>query len=127
LAQTLVSPDPAVRMAALRSLVEAPSPQSGRLLAVALVDPDANVRRTAAEVAGKLKAEEAVFCLILALDDASAEVRQAAEQAIAAVTGREVAGGTSPDERRARVSELKQWWKDQRYGQLSRGGAGQDP
>ena len=125
LARMLVSPDPVVRIAALRSLVDAPSPESGRILAAALVDPDASVRRTAAEVVGETKAGESVFSLILALEDSSTEVRQAAEKAVAAVTGRDLAGSASPEQRRERISELKQWWKEQRYGQLTRGKGGE--
>jgi hypothetical protein len=121
LTRSLVSPDPLVRIASLRSLVDNPGPERGRLLAAALVDPEEDVRRTAAELVGDTKAEESVFSLLLALEDPSAEVRQAAEQAVAGVTGRELAATDTPEQRRERIAELKRWWKEQRYSQLARG------
>jgi HEAT repeat protein len=83
-------------------------------LALTLHDDDDDVRAAAAEALGNLGHHQGILSLINALEDPSAQVKEAADRALRSVLGEpfdrvgEGASGT------ARVTALKEWWKEAR-------------
>lgn len=119
LCAALSDADPAARVHALGVVGELSADTAAGLLAGALVDPDPSVRCAAAAAAARARAHGVVFSLIIALDDPDPSVRKAAGAALADITGKDTELGDDPEQRRARIDELKQWWKQLRFEQLA--------
>lgn len=120
LARALADPDPALRSQALEVICQFSAERAVRLLIGVLHDPDPKVRAAAAETAGRLGASGAVLSLIFALDDSDIEVRLAAAGAIEQITDMPVnVENDEPAVRERKIQELKDWWRDQRFSELT--------
>lgn len=124
LAGALRDPDPAVRALAAETIGAFSPEKASDLLSGLLHDPDPGVRVAAIDAAVGARATGVVFAIILALEDVDADVRAGAASAIAALTGKTVDVDLPDEARRAQISELKKWWKEQRLAQLAGGDTG---
>lgn len=121
LAKTLSDPDPEVRMRALDVICEFSPDRATGLLTGVLHDPDPGVRCAGIWAAPMVTGMAIVYPLILALEDPDARVRTAAREVLTEITGRPISlSDTDAQEtRRAKLAELKAWWKAQRVQELS--------
>lgn len=125
LARALAHPDPALRAQALEVICQFSAERAVRLLVGVLHDPDPKVRAAAADSAGRLGATGTVLSLIFALDDPEPEVRLAAQLAIEQITDIPVRlENVDPAIRESKISELKAWWKEQRFNELTQSSHG---
>ena len=121
LSKALSDPDPATRWTALEVVTEFSEDRAGGLLQWMIHDPDPRVRIAAMEAAARMAAPSLVFSLILALEDHELMVREAAAASLEEITARtlEFDVYASPETRRARIEELKSWWKERRWAELT--------
>jgi len=122
LARALTNPDPRVRSRALELVCELSEDRAAPTLIGLMNDPSADVRSAAASLAPRMRARRVVSALILALDDPESSVREASLDAICAMTPHRLSREqlADADARRAKIEELLQWWRKERFEQLAR-------
>jgi HEAT repeat protein len=123
LAGALDHPDPDVRVRTVLLVGELADDHALGLLQKMMHDPCPAVRAAAVGAGGRAKRTSVVASLIVALGDPDISVRRAALDAVSRFTGRPLAANEE-DARidRRELVALKQWWKDERFTELSRRG-----
>src|SRR5262249_49719745 len=93
---------------------------AGRMLQAMIHDRSPTVRSIAVSAAARTTSMDAALALIVALEDPVAEVRRAAADALSDLTGRRImASGMDAIVDKEEVEDLKRWWQDKRFRDLS--------
>jgi HEAT repeat protein len=123
LAGALEHPDPEVRARAVLVVAEFGDDRAARMLQSMIHDRSATVRSVAVSAAARTRSMDVVLSLIVALEDPVAEVRRAAAEALSRLTGRCIetsdVDAMVATVAREDVEDLKRWWKDKRFRDLS--------
>jgi HEAT repeat protein len=124
LAGALQHPDPDVRARAVLVVAEFGDDRAARMLQSMIHDRSPAVRSIAVSAAARTKNMDVVLSLIVALEDPALEVRRAAAEALSSVTGRSIetsdVDGAVATVASEEVEDLKRWWKDKRFRDLSK-------